>query len=267
MWHYVNDGKYSVRSAYRMIRELKARMVSSSSAATITFLWKKLWGMDIPPEIKMCAWRASNKALLLKVGVARRVQGVSCLCDICGEPTETDCHALFECSLARELWVHSKLEYMLGACLSNSVVDTLIAVHSKMGEKLEKFVTKICACWQARNNFLFGHVIVTPKKMVERAFPLVREYREARVKLDTGQSSWGSVWQAPCTGYLKVNFDGAWIEEESHGLGIVTRDSGACVVMAGSVRGLGLMDHSMWRRWRAYGYATSTRVGAGGSYH
>ncbi|KAJ8444283.1 LOW QUALITY PROTEIN: hypothetical protein Cgig2_029696 [Carnegiea gigantea] len=100
-----------------------------------------------------------------------------------------------------------------------------------MGEKLE-FVTTICACWQARNNLLFGHVLVTSKKMVERAFSLVREYREARVKLDTGQYNWGSVWRAPYTGYLKVNFDGAWIEEESHGLGMMTRDSGCCVVMA-----------------------------------
>ncbi|KAJ8429277.1 hypothetical protein Cgig2_023580 [Carnegiea gigantea] len=40
IWHYANDSKYSVRSSYRMIRELKARMVSSPSAATITALWK-----------------------------------------------------------------------------------------------------------------------------------------------------------------------------------------------------------------------------------
>lgn len=48
---------------------------------------------------------------------------MSCLCDICGESEETDCHALFECSLARELWVHSELECMVGACLRKSVVE------------------------------------------------------------------------------------------------------------------------------------------------
>ncbi|KAJ8430399.1 hypothetical protein Cgig2_000231 [Carnegiea gigantea] len=239
MWHYANDVKYSVKLVYRMIREVKARMVSSPSAATTTSFWKKLWTLDIPPKIKMCAWRAASRALLSKVGVARRVHGVSCLCDIYREWEETDYHALFECCLARGLWVNSDLEHVVGLCLRSSVLNTLMVVYANMGEKLEAFVTMIWACWQARNTMLFGQVSVTPKKMVERAFALVKEYREASAKLDTGHPNSVSAWKAPSVGYLKVNFDGALIGEECHGLGMVVRDGGDCIVMAGVRQGIG----------------------------
>ncbi|KAJ8425620.1 hypothetical protein Cgig2_001818 [Carnegiea gigantea] len=96
--------------------------------------------------------------------------------------------------------------------------------------------------WHYANDGNYS-VIVTPKKMVGRAFSLVQEYREARVKLDTRQPSLDSIWQARCAGYLKVNFDEALIGEECHGLGMVARDSGGCVVMVGVRQGLGSYGH------------------------
>lgn len=75
--------------------------------------------------------------------------------------------------------------------------------------------------------------------MVERAFALVKEYREASVKLDTGHPNTVSIWKAPSAGYLKVNFDGALLGKECHSLGMVVRDGGGCVVMAGVSQGIG----------------------------
>ncbi|KAJ8452772.1 hypothetical protein Cgig2_005108 [Carnegiea gigantea] len=242
MWHHANNGKFSVRSACRMIRELKHRLVSSPSPATATAFWKKLWTLQLPPKKKMCAWRAASKALPSKVGVARRVLGVSSMCDICGDWGETDCHALFECRLARELWVNSALGLVVGSCLRNGVLDTLMVVYANMGETLDDVVTMIWACWQARNTLLFGYGRVTPKKM-----------REASVKLDTGHPNTVSLWKAPWAGYLKVNFDGALTGEACHGLGMVVRDGGGSVVLAGVRQGMGRFGpeyvEAMARRW------------------
>ena len=114
-----------------------------------------------------------------------------------------------------------------------------MVVHANMGETLEDVVMMICACWQVRDTLLFGHGRVASKKMVERAFALVTEYKEASVKLDTGQPNTVSLWKAPGAGYLKVNFDGALIGEACHSLGMVVRDGGGSVVLAGVQQGMG----------------------------
>ncbi|KAM1377545.1 hypothetical protein EV1_038667 [Malus domestica] len=81
IWIYEMNGKYRVRSGYRlarMIRSLSSGMEGSSST-TGGSLWKCVWAVSIPDKVKHFVWRClkeiihcgsiSQKRLILHRGV------------------------------------------------------------------------------------------------------------------------------------------------------------------------------------------------------
>ncbi|KAJ8450461.1 hypothetical protein Cgig2_002146 [Carnegiea gigantea] len=58
--------------------------------------------MDIPPRMKMFAWRASSNALPANAALANRVHSVDARCRLCGHLQESAVHALLECDHAAQ---------------------------------------------------------------------------------------------------------------------------------------------------------------------
>lgn len=70
-WKYDKLGDYSVKSAYRHIRELKENNRSVDNSG----FWKQLWNLKIPPKIKHFMWRALSENLPTKFNLrSKRVE-------------------------------------------------------------------------------------------------------------------------------------------------------------------------------------------------
>ena len=52
VWHFEENGLYSVKSGYRVAREVKEQGPSSSEDGGRGSWWVKMWALKIPPKIK-----------------------------------------------------------------------------------------------------------------------------------------------------------------------------------------------------------------------
>ena len=105
VWHYEEEGSYSVRSGYRLARQ-EAGLGAACSSNIIPGWWKRLWGLNIPAKIKHLMWRCWFD-LLPTYGNLRR-RGIDCLpfCVFCGDMElragTTDLGCLSAPSMGRE---------------------------------------------------------------------------------------------------------------------------------------------------------------------
>lgn len=53
-WHYTKDGKYSVKSRYRVAMSTSA-VASFLTPSTSSSWWNNLWKLPIPPKVKLLA--------------------------------------------------------------------------------------------------------------------------------------------------------------------------------------------------------------------
>ena len=67
IWPLTADGDYSVRSAYRMLVDNENQSLLSSSAPTGDgSVWKKIWKVHVPHEIRHFLWRVAKDSLPTK---------------------------------------------------------------------------------------------------------------------------------------------------------------------------------------------------------
>lgn len=99
MWRDEKNGKYSVKSGYKLIRNIG---IMSSTATPIN--WKLLWKLKVQAKIRNFLWRAFSSCLpTLTALQGRRVEVVE-WCPLCHHGAKDDFHALVSCSYARNVW-------------------------------------------------------------------------------------------------------------------------------------------------------------------
>ena len=62
-WHFEHSGIFSVKSSYKLALNLStlATHASSSDNKNRRCLWQHIWKSDIPPKVKIFAWRLARK--------------------------------------------------------------------------------------------------------------------------------------------------------------------------------------------------------------
>ena len=71
--------------------------------------WKDMWGLDIPPRIKMLVCTACTNALPSKDALASKVYNYDAHHGFCGAACVTVVHALLECPHACSIWQKTPL--------------------------------------------------------------------------------------------------------------------------------------------------------------
>ncbi|XP_010513364.1 PREDICTED: uncharacterized protein LOC104789345 [Camelina sativa] len=101
VWHFTKSGKYSVKTGYRVARELIAEI---EYGPTCTALRAQSWELDVPPKIQHFFWQIASGTLPVLERLAHR--GIRCdtRCKRCDLTAETINHALFECPRSRQIW-------------------------------------------------------------------------------------------------------------------------------------------------------------------
>jgi hypothetical protein len=71
-WHYDRKGSFSVKSAYKVHRDVEGRRTngavggSAGSSERATGFWTKLWNLECPPNIKHFLWRLSHNTVAVR---------------------------------------------------------------------------------------------------------------------------------------------------------------------------------------------------------
>lgn len=60
-------------------------------------IWKKLWGLQVPPKVKNFLWRACHDCLPTMVALEQRRVEVDFRCPVCWSEAEKVSHVLLEC--------------------------------------------------------------------------------------------------------------------------------------------------------------------------
>ena len=119
-------GKFIVRSAYRLAREIEVEggNIGSLDSMKMHGVWRGVWSMNLPNKIKHFAWKACNGILPTKNSLFRRKITNNNICEDCGGQVETTMRMLCFCSQGIEVWSASKLSLPCNVQESWSFVDT-----------------------------------------------------------------------------------------------------------------------------------------------
>ena len=104
-WFETRDGKYSVRSGYRLLcKEDRAFKPESSRQWDPDPLWKRIWRARAPAKVKSFLWRACHESLSTNSGLFKRKVIATPICDLCRDQSEDGLHALWACPVVTQVW-------------------------------------------------------------------------------------------------------------------------------------------------------------------
>uniref|UniRef100_A0A8I6XSL7 Reverse transcriptase zinc-binding domain-containing protein n=1 Tax=Hordeum vulgare subsp. vulgare TaxID=112509 RepID=A0A8I6XSL7_HORVV len=107
-WHPDRRGVFSVKSAYHEEWEFqhgrKLRRTSNYQTSGINPIWKTLWKLRIPVNVKIHAWRTLLGAIPCYGVLANRHIRTSSQCPLCISDCESIKHVMFQCPRVLEIW-------------------------------------------------------------------------------------------------------------------------------------------------------------------
>lgn len=112
VWHFNNDGIYTVKSGYhtylQRIREDSGQLWSTSH------LWRKIWGAPVPNKLKHFIWRAAQDVLPTRWNLCSRNITEQLECPVCSATDETTTHIIRDFQIARSECTKTSNNQMLG---------------------------------------------------------------------------------------------------------------------------------------------------------
>jgi ribonuclease HI len=259
-WHYEKNGIFTVRSAYKMIVEIKQRRLDWLEGRTATSnseekekQWKNLWKVKVPAKLKIFAWRLARSSLPTGQERVRRHMSTTSVCPICSAADDDWRHSLINCNMARAVW----------ALMDDEIVDPVI-----MDETTDPKLWLMTLC-NTLNQRVFVQILVTlwsiwwarRKAIHEDEFqsPLsthvfIKKYLS---ELDWVQGAQQNVppvagrtepvkWIRPDHGVMKLNVDGAVAKTMERGaVGVVCRSDQGVYLGASAVVFEGITDPAM----------------------
>jgi ribonuclease HI len=227
-WSGVNNGPFSVRSAYRIGLQMKNQGSntgqSSSEATGDRKIWDVIWKANVPPKLRVFAWRVASDSLGTRLNLSRRIDTVSPTCAICGCKAEDAHHALVDCTLPRALREELREHWTLPTELSfrennKDWIFTLLINAPK--DQRPKIIFLLWRSWHHRNNIVHGD----GKASVSASVSYLVNYHSSTVKAGDDIGSGTSSWILPAAGAVKANVDAGWDSaSKMAGIGIIVRN-------------------------------------------
>lgn len=230
VWHFTNDGKFSVKSCYHFVKDSCRSAETShrpSGSGSSERKWSMIWSMKLPPKIRMFVWRACSNILPTKLALYRRHAVANPFCDRCGLEVESTTHVLFVCREFQEVWTGQP--FNLG---SFDPQETMWAVLEVLKKRLlqELFLDAIILCWkiwEIRNKEIHGSMEDLPTDIMT----WVRDFRTSYEAAQIGdtmarETRLEEEWHPPEPGITKINVDVALpLGQDFFRVGLVARNS------------------------------------------
>ncbi|XP_021860214.2 uncharacterized protein [Spinacia oleracea] len=205
-------------------------------------VWRATWGIEGPPKLRHFLWNSCQGNLAVKDRLVYLHIATDATCPICYAPSETIVHSLFECELAKEIWLHSNLANALVGAPTSSFVDRWLWITRKCNTiVVGKMAAFMWASWRLRNILLFENEQPHFAMLTAGFVRMVEEYNTYSSKVhrpmsfgtDGVRTQESNSWTRPPQGYVKLNTDAHVVEKCRTGLGVVILDeAGVLVVVA-----------------------------------
>ncbi|KAL6138422.1 hypothetical protein ACLB2K_063705 [Fragaria x ananassa] len=150
-----------------------------------------------------------------------------------GEAITGDQSGLRDCSVACIFWKHNPLHLKSQSFPGATIAEWIGVVMDRLsGQQLDVFFVSLWALWTERNNILWKGRSCDPFNMSIWALQFLEDYKKVHNKLKVKMKRAKARWSCPPSGRLKLNVDGAFLEDRRlGGIGVVARDEhGVCLV-------------------------------------
>ena len=156
-------------------------------------IWKRIWSINVPPRVGTFVWRACFYILPTKANLFHKKVLVDPLCSVCGQVDETTVHILWECPLARNVWVlvWGRIQK------TNSSTTSFFLLTRQMMERLSKkelemWTMVVWSLWKAHNRIHFRHLQSHPTEILKQVTYLMVEYQKLVKDFVHQQWTWDS---------------------------------------------------------------------------
>lgn len=140
-WKLDPNGKYSVRSGYRLGIGVGVSYANLSNSEVSQNWWRFLWAMSIPPKIRLFWWRAVHDFIPTGFNLHRNHVPVSGWCHLCIFLEDTTSHALFFCPAMKTFWKQSGIWSILKHFKGLEMMEICLAIRTDLyNQQVEKLV-------------------------------------------------------------------------------------------------------------------------------
>ncbi|CAN1804672.1 Putative ribonuclease H protein At1g65750 [Linum perenne] len=230
IWHFSNNGTYSVKSAYKLFMEHGYRR----SHLRCPGAWNELWNTHLPPKVLHFMWRVARGVLPLRMILRRRHIQVPETCGLCGSETESERHLFGTCEVAEDCWrkVHlwEKLQSLLGAHADfKGVIDMVLSTWPDALK--ETWITVLWCLWYERNQRVWNGEARTTNLIIESGTSIITEWKAARAATRPTNATPSrpdtscKAWHPPVQNNFKCNVDAGFRRaDDTWGWGAAIRD-------------------------------------------
>jgi hypothetical protein len=193
----------------------------SSDGATVqhptmntSFPWHKIWALQCPNKVKTFAWSLAHNNLPLKRRIESRGIELDTKCLMCWRFDEDTGHLFFMCKFARGVWQQLQMEEMrkklCKLCSGYGVFHAIWECTTTMQTKL---ITTLWILWSERNAVNAGVRKTSADKMSYQILRHINEFQEFCTNKNDKSVQKLEYWKRPADCYLKINIDGAFIQQ------------------------------------------------------
>ncbi|KAK7833098.1 hypothetical protein CFP56_025846, partial [Quercus suber] len=163
-WPKTSSGTYSVKSGYKLLREVD--VVEAPGASDLSGnrdVWKQIWKLHVPNRIRTLLWRACCDSLPSKANQVRRKLLIDGTCPNCSLEPETITHALWSCKKLDSFAI------LKDATSPNTSFLELMHLAFKDPSCIETFANTMSLLWMSRNRVAFGEGGLCLEKIPDQA--------------------------------------------------------------------------------------------------
>uniref|UniRef100_A0A2N9IJ26 Reverse transcriptase zinc-binding domain-containing protein n=1 Tax=Fagus sylvatica TaxID=28930 RepID=A0A2N9IJ26_FAGSY len=233
VWGGEKSGKYSVRSAYRMLANVD--LEGNPGCFTTEYwrmFWKKIWSVKVPFKIRNFLWRVCINALPTLVKLQRRTIISTARCSFCLAEDEDILHALWTCPLL-PLWTPYKLTRKVVRSCYTSLLDVVgHLLEYESDASLAEFAFMLWLVWQRRNKAMYQSELNNLDDIPLLAQRLLLEFWAVNDQQQSvPQVIPKQAWQPPTQLEFKANCDAALFPSHNMtSVGVVIRDGQASLL-------------------------------------
>ncbi|KAL5560150.1 hypothetical protein UlMin_036361 [Ulmus minor] len=206
-WHHTKDGDYTVKSGYKVALESRG-CIEPSKSGPMQQWWKIMWGLKLPPKVKTFCWKLCKGWLPTSLALSWQGMKIDKLCFRCKSHTKSIFHALWKCSLVKDIWTRCGFSHFIDQNWEYDIIGFFWRMHNLLSPK--------------ENNHFHNNSCPSPGRVVDDAIKWLEDFISVTdLKPKNGPNrSTDTRWKPPDRGKFLVNVDAATnIRSGTRGLG------------------------------------------------